>query len=278
MGDEPKNPDDWSENFSDTNMDAYENELVEPLFVPWAERLLDIVGVSTGQAVIDVACGPGTVARLQAERVGNAGRVVACDFSEEMLSIAQSKPPADGALIEYRLCPADALDARTDEFEVLTCQQGYQFFPDRATALLEMRRVVRPGGHVAIAVWAEFEAMGPWPALAEAISLTFGREVADAFRSGPWGLADSDVIAREIRAAGFDNVSVHREMVPIELDGVEHLVRTLGAAPIWSEITSLATDEFEQFLDGVDAASASWQDSNGAIHGETVSNVITATN
>jgi SAM-dependent methyltransferase len=278
MGDERKNPDDWSENFGETNMSAYEDELVVPLFVPWAERLLDIVGVTTGQAAIDIACGPGTVARLQAVRVGKAGDVVACDFSEEMLAIAQSKPPVDGALIEYRLCPADALDAQTDGFEVLTCQQGYQFFPDRPAALLEMRRVVRPRGKVAIAVWAEFEEMGPWPALAKAIAIMFGVDVADAFRSGPWGLPDGDVIASEVRAAGFDKVSVRREVVPIELDDVEHLVRTLGAAPIWSEITALSKDAFEQFLDEVNAASAKWQDSHGAIHGQTISNIITAAN
>jgi len=278
MGDEPKNPDDWSENFGETNMDAYEDELVVPLFGPWAERLLDIVEVTTGQAVIDVACGPGTVARLEAVRVGNAGDVVACDFSAEMLAIARSKPPVDGALIEYRLCPADALDARTDGFDLLTCQQGYQFFPDRPAALVEMRRVLHPGGEVAIAVWAEFEEMGPWPALAKAIAITFGVDVADAFRSGPWGLSDGDVIAGEVRAAGFDEVSVRREVVPIELDDVAHLVRTLGAAPIWSEITALTKGEFEQFLDEVDAASATWQDSHGAIHGETISNIITAAN
>jgi SAM-dependent methyltransferase len=278
MGDETGIADQWGENFSGTKMDAYEHELMVPLFVPWAEYLLDLVEVDAGEAAIDVACGPGTVARLQAERVGIEGQVVACDFSEEMLSIARSKPPARGAPIEYRLCPAEALDAPSGAFDVLTCQQGYQFFSARSVALAEMRRVLRPGGRVAVAVWAEFEEMGPWPALSNAITITFGDDVAEAFRSGPWGLPDGNAIADEFRAAGFDEVSVRREVVPIELDGVDHLIRTLGAAPIWSEVAGLSDAAFQQFRDATDAACARWQDASGAIRGETTSHIITAKN
>ena len=70
MGDKTGIADQWGENFSGTKMDAYEDELTVPLFLPWAEHLLDVVEVDAGEAAIDVACGPGTVARLQAERVG----------------------------------------------------------------------------------------------------------------------------------------------------------------------------------------------------------------
>jgi SAM-dependent methyltransferase len=82
---------DWGANFSGTTMAAYENELVGPMFVPWGEHLLDRVGVHEGESLLDVACGPGTVARLAADRVGHSGSVVGCDQSGEMLSIARAK-------------------------------------------------------------------------------------------------------------------------------------------------------------------------------------------
>ena len=78
---------DWGANFAGSSMAAYEDALVRPLFVPWAEHLLETVGVHAGDSVLDVACGPGTVAQLAfqqsrqhlharqwiADRVGQAG-------------------------------------------------------------------------------------------------------------------------------------------------------------------------------------------------------------
>lgn len=84
--------------------------------------------------------------------------------------------------------------------------------------------------------------------------------------------------ANEFRAAGFAEVSLRREAVPITLTGVDHHIRTFGAAPVWSEVAALSDDAFQQFRDVTDAASAHWQDASGAIHGETTSHIITALN
>lgn len=93
---------DWGAAFSGTSMAAYESSLVGPMFVPWGEHLLDRVGVHEGESLLEVACGPGTVARLSAGRVGRSGAVVGCDLCGEMLSIARAKGEVGGASIEYR--------------------------------------------------------------------------------------------------------------------------------------------------------------------------------
>ena len=148
---------DWGASFaaaSTSSMNFYDEIMVPRLFEPWAELLLDQTNPKSGQAVLDVACGPGTVTRLAALRVGPTGRVVGCDLSPAMLELARSKIAAGpSAPIEYLECPADSLRVSDDAFDVVTCQQGLQFFPDRAAALVEMRRALRAGGKLGIAVW-----------------------------------------------------------------------------------------------------------------------------
>ena len=134
---------------------AYEEFFVPRLFEPWAKLLLDEAKLKKGQAVIDVATGPGTVARLAAPRLGPKGRITATDISRPMLDIARAKPALTGvAPIEYVESPAAPLSAPTGAFDVVLCQQGLQFFPDRPAALREMKRVLKPGGRAVIAVWA----------------------------------------------------------------------------------------------------------------------------
>ena len=128
----------WSRRFAEAPLDAmqvYEDVFVAGLFIPWADVLLDEVAVAPGEVVLDVACGPGTVARRAAARVGTAGRVVGADISSAMLAIAASKPAPAGAIVEYVESPAVPLAVDSASFDVIVCQQGFQFFPDRPAAL-----------------------------------------------------------------------------------------------------------------------------------------------
>jgi ubiquinone/menaquinone biosynthesis C-methylase UbiE len=130
--------------------EAYERLLVGPLFRPWVEVLLGRVQLVPGHSLLDVACGTGIVARLAKERLGARGRVVGVDLSPQMLAVAK----AHGPDVEWREGSAAALPVGKGEaFDVVTCQQGLQFFPDRPAAVREMRRVLAPGGRVAIATW-----------------------------------------------------------------------------------------------------------------------------
>ena len=134
-------------------MQVYDDVLVPRLFVPWAQVLLDALDPQPGEAVLDVACGPGSVTRLAAERVGTSGRVTGCDLSPAMLELARAKPvDAAAAPIEYLEAAADDLPVPEENFDFALCQQGLQFFPDRAAALLELHRALRPHGRLGVAV------------------------------------------------------------------------------------------------------------------------------
>jgi SAM-dependent methyltransferase len=127
MGD--SNPDWGYAGASGDAMRAYEQTLVSPIFEPWARLLLKELALQPGEYLIDVATGPGTLARVAASRLGQDGRVLACDLSPAMLALAVEKPTVpNGAPIDYVECPPASLTVPTASYDVVGCQQGLQFF------------------------------------------------------------------------------------------------------------------------------------------------------
>lgn len=272
MGDQAN----WAANFAGTSMGAYESALLGPLFVPWGVHLLDRVGVYGGESMLDVACGPGTVARLGASRVGRSGSVVGCDLSGEMLSIARAKGEVAGVSIEYRQCAAEALSVDDGSFEVAVCQQGLQFFEDRVGALRELRRALRDGGRAGVSVWCEIEACEPFAALAAAIAEVLGSDAARDYRSGPWGFGDAQQLQDELQAAGFAGVEVTRDEISVVFDDTDHLIRTLGAAPVGAKVQALDAGGMRTLRRAVEESAATLID-NGAISGMMTCHTATGT-
>jgi len=234
-------------------MNVYAEVMVPRMFEPWGRELLGELAVEAGEAVLDVACGPGTVTRLAAARSGPAGRVTGCDLSPAMLAIAGSREPvADGAPIDYVEAPADRLPVADDSFDVATCQQGVQFFPDRLAALAEMRRALRPGGRIGIAVWKRIEECPPFAVLGEAIRQVAGDEFADRYAGGPWGLPLADDLRALLERAGFQGVRVEDRVLPVTFEGgPEQLAATLAAAGVAVELEALSPRDREHLHDAV---------------------------
>ena len=219
----------------------YDDILVPRLLEPWAEHFLDEVALAPGDVVLDVATGPGSVARLAAARVGPAGAVTGCDVSPEMIARARAKPPVEGgARIRYEECPADALAVADDAFDVVTCQQGLQFFPNRVAALAEMRRAAKAGARIAIATWCGIDESPFFAALADTLGIVFGDEVAATYRGGPWGLADAGQLAQLAADAGMSEIRVSRRQLPVIFEGgVPQLVATFAAAAVGPQVAAL---------------------------------------
>jgi SAM-dependent methyltransferase len=266
----------WSASFGGAAVSAmrvYDEVLVPHVFAPWARTLIDLLEVARGEAVLDVACGPGSVARVAAERVGADGRVTACDLSPAMLAVAQAKSPVPGAAqIAYLEAPADGLPVADAEFDVTTCQQGLQFFPDPLAALAEMRRALRPGGRVGIAVWTEIERSPACSALANAIGQVSGEEVAQRYRGGPWGLPSAEALGTLLQQVGFVDVQITKRVLPVTFDqGPVQLVASLAASGVAEEIDKLSAEQKDLLLASLVRATG-----NGAINSEMESNVAIA--
>jgi len=148
--------------------DGYERFMLRQLFEPWAAELIARADVRPGSHVLDVATGLGPVARLAAAAAGPGGRVVASDISAAMLAAAAAAAaatPSDTrqAPVEYMECPASAIPVADASFDAVLCQQGLQFFPDRAAAVREMCRMAKPGAAVVVSTWAAGHRLGQLP-------------------------------------------------------------------------------------------------------------------
>lgn len=230
----------WSNAFAGATLDAMRSydAILARLFTPWAHDLIDRIDPARGCIALDVAAGPGTVAHLLAERIGRDGRVIAADISPAMVEIGRTKPVADDwAPIEWVEAPAAPLPIPDDAIDIITCQQGLQFFPDKVAALAEMRRTLRPGGRAAVAVWTRVEDQ-PFGYLRDAVANVVSVEVAGRY-PGPFMLTGA-AAAEHARAAGFENIDVEQVTLPAVLPGgAVDLYGTLPAAGIAADIAAL---------------------------------------
>ncbi|MBI3459521.1 class I SAM-dependent methyltransferase, partial [Candidatus Acetothermia bacterium] len=118
-----------------------------------AQRVVDLAALQKGQRVLDVATGTGVAAFAAAEKVGPTGYVIGIDLSEGILSIAQERASAQKLQhVELRPMDAEKLQFSDKTFDAATCCLGLMLFPEPPKALADMRRILKPGGRVALAV------------------------------------------------------------------------------------------------------------------------------
>lgn len=181
--------------------ETYEQYLGPAIAHPWTRVLLEFAAPKPGEWVLDVACGTGSVARHVAPMVGREGKVVALDISPAMLAVARAQPVPPGVTIEWREGNAVGLDLPADAFDLVLCQQGLQFFPDRAASVREMRRVLQNGGRVVISVWQALQRHPVYEALFEATARHLGAAVSTLDVS--FSLSDPEELRRVLNDAGF---------------------------------------------------------------------------
>jgi ubiquinone/menaquinone biosynthesis C-methylase UbiE len=151
-----------SESTKPTPPEVYERVLVPAVLRPLSERVLDLAAPKEGERVLDLACGTGVLARAVAPTVGSSGNVVGIDVLPGMLAVARSLPAQDGATIDWVEGDATSLDLPDASFDLVLCQQGLQFFPNREATAGEIRRVLAPGGRFVAAVWRSLEHQPFW--------------------------------------------------------------------------------------------------------------------
>ena len=224
----------------DTVPREYEEVLVPRLFEPWALQMLDECNLRPNAVVLDVATGPGTVARLAAKRIGPGGRVVATDISRPMLDVAKSKPSSpNSAPITYVESPAAPLGVESAAFDFVVCQQGLQFFPDRLAAVSEMRRALKPGGQLAIATWSHIGDNPFYATLHRALRESVPGDLADRLLT-PFSGPDLQVLKNTVQAAGFHEIRVRGAILPLIFEGgIAQATRALAATPLAPSLATL---------------------------------------
>jgi ubiquinone/menaquinone biosynthesis C-methylase UbiE len=212
--------------------EAYESRFVPAIFGEWAPHLVQAAGVVPGQAVLDVACGTGVVAREAADRMGGRGRVVGLDLNQGMLTVAGRLRPD----IQWRQGDAAELPFDTGSFDVVLCQAALMFFPDRARALREMARVAADGGTVAVQVWDRLEEQAGYRPFFEVVARHAGQDAVGLW-SSYWALGDLELLAALFEAAGLRITATVTREGAVRSASPEELVRTeVEASPLGERI------------------------------------------
>lgn len=260
--------------FHGTQSEAYETYLVPAIFGPMAGDLIDRAGLRPGERVIDVACGTGIVARAAASRVGPSGRVTGIDLNPSMLSVAARASRGSTPAIEWIEARAEAVPFGEESFDILLCQQGLQFFPDRLAALREMRRLLAPDGRMLVSVWHD---IGPgFAALATALGRNISAEAGGALARGPASLRDGAELSALVKAAGFTDVSLETVTVQMKFpSAADFVTRYVTSTPLAAAVASATDAARDQLVGDVAHELRGLVDANGlAFEGET--NVVAA--
>jgi ubiquinone/menaquinone biosynthesis C-methylase UbiE len=187
--------------------ELYERYLVPALFRPWAADLVVLARLRQGDRVLDVACGTGVVARRATDDVGPGGRVVGLDLNAGMLAVARSASAAEERAIEWCESSALSMPFADQSFDVVFCQQGLQFFPDRRAGLQEMHRVLVEGGHLMVSAWRSIEHSPVMLAFAAALEHRIGPGASATLRA-PMLLGDAGELGDLLTSAGFREVVI----------------------------------------------------------------------
>jgi ubiquinone/menaquinone biosynthesis C-methylase UbiE len=199
--------------------ELYESKFVPALFGEWAPHLVDLAGVGPGQTVLDVACGTGIVARTAADRLAGAGRVVGVDLNEAMLTVARRVRPD----LEWRHGDAGALPFPDASFDRVLCQMALMFFPDRAEALREMRRVATPGAIVAAAVPGRLDAQPAYAPFVEMAARHTGPQAASLL-GAYFACGDLAELTALVESTGLHVTATRTRLGRVRFDSVDEFV------------------------------------------------------
>lgn len=261
--------------FSGSIPKFYDTLMVPLIFEAYAANMAQLVAGSSPVSVLETAAGSGVVARALAPKLGAAARYVVTDLNQPMLEYAASRQAAD-ARIEWRL--ANALDLPFDDgqFDVVCCQFGVMFFPDRVAGYAEARLVLRAGGRFVFSVWDRIEENVFADDVTNAVGTVFPHDPPRFLARTPHGYHDIELIREELGRAGFTDITITtREDVSRAPSARHAAIAYCQGTPLRNEIEARDAALLQLATDRATAAIAS-RTGEGPVAGKIQAHVIVA--
>ncbi|HSN17443.1 MAG TPA: class I SAM-dependent methyltransferase [Gammaproteobacteria bacterium] len=192
----------------------YDRHLGPVIFEPYAEDMARRAGDLGPQAVLEIACGTGIVTRRLRDTLPKSTRLVATDLNQAMIDCASTHLTGITG-IDWRQADACALPFDAGAFDLMVCQFGYMFVPDKALAFREARRVLTAKGTLLFNVWAHTAANPYWRKAIGTIEGFFDRD-PPSFYQVPYGFDDEALIRELLSGAGFGRVAMDRVTLAAE--------------------------------------------------------------
>ena len=220
--------------------DLYDRHLGPVLFEPYARDLAARLP-SGARRVLEIAAGTGRVTRQLLAHLPIAGELVATDLSPPMLERAAQLTGPD-ARLSWRQADAQALPVADHTFDVVACQFGLMFVPDKALALREMHRALAPGGTLLLSTWDSI-ARNPATTLLHELATAATPHDPPLFMLTPFSMDDAGALASLIRAAGFRDVRVDTVVLTGEsVSASDFAVGLVRGNPLWHQLMERGID------------------------------------
>ncbi len=180
---------------------VYQSHLVPLIFEPYARDLARRVAERRPERVLEVAAGTGCVTRAMAAALPDTVSITATDLNQGMLD--QAAAVGTPRAVEWRKADAMQLPFEDGGFDAVVCQFGVMFFPDKAKAFAEARRMLRPGGALLFSTWDRIEDNELADAVTDALAERYPADPPRFMARTPHGYADPAAIVRDVAGGGF---------------------------------------------------------------------------
>lgn len=245
---------------------------------PTIDWFCDQVG-APGRRILDAACGTGLPSIELAQRVRPGGRVVATDVSEVMLAAARRKSAEAGVTeIEHRQMAVEALALPDASFDTVTCSFGLIYCPDPVKGASELRRVLEPGGRLALSAWETPDHNKFFTTLFGTIGKFLGGPPPDPQAPGPFRLSAPGELERTLAAAGWKSIEIVRVPLVFECESVAKHWETVSelVTPLANAVNSLPAGELDRLKQGLADAVAPFVGGDGRVRMPQVALCATA--
>jgi ubiquinone/menaquinone biosynthesis C-methylase UbiE len=252
----------------------YERYLVPLLFRPYAEDLAARAKALQPLRILETAAGTGVVTAALAEALPHA-EIVATDLNQAMLDVAATR--ANSGNVSFQ--QADALDLPfgDGEFDLVVCQFGVMFYPDKVRGGAEARRVLRDGGHYLLAIWDRIERNELSHLAHETMERQFPDNPPMFMKRGPFSYYDRDSIEADLRAAGFAGVTIETIELQSRSGSAEDAARGLTyGSPMGIELEDYGPGALDRVFEDFSRAARAFEGPAG-FEAPMSAHVVTAT-
>jgi ubiquinone/menaquinone biosynthesis C-methylase UbiE len=262
--------------FAGSIPEIYDRYLVPLIFESYACDLADRVARVRSQRVLEIAAGTGALTRALALRLPAHARIVATDINQSMLAYAAQRSPPGDDRITRRPANALALPFEAGAFDVVACQFGVMFFPDKAQGYREAHRVLKPGGHFSFNVWDHIAVNEFADVVTQALATVFLEDPPLFLPRIPHGYHDVGKIKEELDATGFTSISVEtRDDTSKGRSPRDVAIAYCQGTPLRNEIEARDASRLEEVTQTVGDLLAR-RFGSGPIEGRVRAHVITA--
>lgn len=219
--------------FAGSIPERYDRLLGPLLFQPYADEVAARVSRWMPQHILETAAGTGIVTDVVQRAIPSA-RIVATDLNQAMLDVATRHIKSDRVC--FQVADAQHLPFADESFDLVLCQFGVMFFPDKPKANAEARRVLKPGGHYLLVIWDNLDRNPVSHTLAVAVAAEFPADPPRFLERAPFGYADREQVERDMRAGGFTSISIDTVELSSHVSASEAARGMCLGSPLTAEI------------------------------------------